>query len=50
MTPAEHDAAKLERYGSTFEMFDTNEDGRVTYPEFLGVFLRFHTGTAGKDA
>ncbi|WP_425403818.1 EF-hand domain-containing protein [Hwanghaeella sp.] len=50
MTRAEHDAAKLARYGSTFEMFDIDKNERVTYQEYLGVFLRYHTGNAGKDA
>ena len=49
MTRAEHDAAKLERYGSKFEMFDINKNDRVTYQEYLSVFLQFHTGSTGKD-
>ena len=48
MTREEHDAAQLSRYGSTFEMFDINKNERVTYEEYLAVFLQHHTGVKGQ--
>jgi len=49
MTRVEHDAAKLERYGSTFEMFDLDKDDVVTLQEFRTVFMKFHRTAKDKE-
>ena len=49
MTRGEHDAAKLERYGSTFEMFDLDKNEVVTLQEFRTVFMKFHRTAKDKE-
>ncbi len=49
MTRVEHDAAKLQRYGSTFEMFDLDKNDVVTLQEFRTVFMKFHRTPQDKE-
>jgi len=42
LTREEYAAARLERYGVTFDACDFDGDGETTLTEYLDVYLRFH--------
>ncbi len=44
MTPDEYAGGGLGNYGASFEDFDLDKDGRVTFAEYRKVFARFHGG------
>ena len=42
LTPMEHEAAGLGKYGADFPVFDIDKDGNVTLKEYRTIFDRFH--------
>ena len=49
ITLEEHDAAKLSKYGTQFEAYDTDNDNRISKDEYMTTFNTHH-GDGSKGA
>ena len=49
ITLEEHDAAKLSKYGTKFDTYDTDKDKRISKEEYMTTF-NMHHGDGSKGA